>query len=152
MASSHNFNAAYASFSHLVAGTEEKKGEIVRALALTTLSDLQFLSPVDTGRYRSSHDLTIDRASDFHPVDPVVPDGEKPKYSPAAAGSQLAVGDQRLRAVKRLPPRLRIYISTNVVYANALEHGHSMQAPAGVYWIARIRAKHRIEAMGGRFS
>lgn len=152
MPASHNFNAVHNQFSLLVSAAEDKKCEIVRALALATLSDLQFLSPVDTGRYRSSHDLTINRVSDFHPTDPPAMPGEKPKYSGGEQGMRLAVGDQRLKGIQRLPPRLRIYLATNVVYANALEHGHSMQAPVGVYYIALIRAKHRVEAMGGRMS
>ncbi len=114
---------------------------VQRKVALDLLTELIVRSPVDTGRYRSNHqvglgvaDLTID--------DPAEPSG-------AAA---LAEGGA---VIARAPGDVDIVLSHSLPYAKPIEEGHSQQAPAGVYAVAAAKFRAAFgdavaEVRGGR--
>lgn len=81
-----------------------------RKFAINVYNNLQTLSPVDTGRYRNAHHISI---------------GER-SLGENGGGVELVLG-----LPKHTYPL--IYIQNNLPYALRLEHGHSKQAPTGVY-------------------
>lgn len=108
-------------FAGLVAEDAAKRQ---RAFALVCLSRIIRLSPVDSGRYRGSHVLSVGKES--YEVSSV-PD----RYG----GVTLQAGEAKLRGIAKgaMP---RIFIQTNLPYAQRLENGWSKQAPAGVYAVS----------------
>jgi hypothetical protein len=100
------------------------------------------MSPVDKGLYRASHTLTIYEPSAAAP------------YGEDATGGKMAkeAGEQMQKALATLADGLKIpnkglsvFITNNLTYASALEHGSSLQAPAGVYALVEKLAEHYIK-------
>ena len=81
-----------------------------RKFATNVYNNLQALSPVDTGRYRRSHHISIG----------------SPSYAETGGGIGLVLG---------LPQHTYplVYFQNNLPYGLRLEQGHSQQAPTGVY-------------------
>lgn len=80
-----------------------------RGLIITIYNNLVALSPVDAGRYKNNHHISFNA----------------PSYA-------IDVGNVGMQ----LPPQgtfPTVYIQNNLPYAVRLEHGHSNQAPTGVY-------------------
>lgn len=71
-------------------------------------NNLVMLSPVDTGRYRNNHHISFDAPS-------FAVDGAFGLVLPPAGTYPT------------------VYIQNNLPYALRLEHGHSKQAPTGIY-------------------
>lgn len=96
-----------ANFGNIVKNIEQKVHSDYVYFLHDCMNNLRTLSPVDTGRYRNAHHYSIG----------------SPSY--AEKGSQtinIQVGD--------FPT---VYIQNNLPYCQRLEHGHSKQAPTGVY-------------------
>jgi len=117
--------------------------KLQRAIAITILNNLQLLSPVDTGRYRSNHVVSFG-----------APDG---RYSDTIGGMSVAFDAIQGLTADALPT---IYIQNNLPYASVIEYGtypspvkkgtyigngkyeirssggYSKQAPQGVYSLA----------------
>ena len=81
-----------------------------RKFAIACYNNVVALSPVDTGRYKGAHHISI----------------SSPSYAPTGGGAGLILG-----IPKHTYPT--IYIQNNLPYALRLEHGWSSQAPTGVY-------------------
>lgn len=81
-----------------------------RKFAINCYNNVKTLSPVDTGRYRNAHHISVGA----------------PSYSETGGGVELI-----LDIPKHTYPI--IYIQNNLPYALRLEHGWSQQAPTGVY-------------------
>ncbi len=94
----------------------------VRIIAMAMLGEVVLRSPVDTGRFRGSHTISIDS--------PVYSDSGRLDRS---GGSTTIAG---LSALTGLEPFTQVFIQTNLPYAQKLEDGHSKQAPAGIYRVA----------------
>lgn len=113
------------------------KEDTIKEIAIQALADLQTLSPVDTGLYRGSHDLTISSPSAFTRTD--IDAGNKGR---SEAEEQINKAIARLQAVEGENMNgLRIFITNNLQYATPIEFGSSMQAPEGVYALAQQRAE-----------
>lgn len=108
----------------LTADRDRRNAAIVRKVALTALSKLQELSPVDTGLYRGSHQLSIGQ-----PV--AAPDGG------SSPEGRIAEAQTALASIQKLSGTVSIYLSNPLPYATNLETGSSLQAPDGVYAIVR---------------
>lgn len=76
------------------------------------------------GRFRGSHIVSVG-APDFTVTERVDAEGV----------STISEGTSVIQSAGRFPV---IYIQTNLPYAEALENGHSTQAPSGVYGLAFI--------------
>lgn len=76
------------------------------------------------GTFRGSHIVSIG-APDFTVTDRVDEEGS----------ATISDGTRAIQSAGRFPV---IYIQTNLPYAEALENGHSTQAPGGVYGLAFI--------------
>lgn len=108
------FNKDTTRFINRVEG--EEVGKRVRVITLDLFARFRRLSPVDTGRYRAAWNIGI-----MQP-DPSVPAKGKRVQPKAAPYARL----------NRLPKFPVVYITNNLPYAQALEDGHSGQAPSGV--------------------
>ena len=89
---------------------EEDVGLEIRYIAMQILTAIDIAAPVDTGRFRNNNLVSLQHP-DFGISDNVDPNG--------------TIAVQRGIGV--------IYIQNNLPYAEALENGHSQQAPTGVY-------------------
>lgn len=88
----------------------DKLDDVYRKFAIDCYNNVQTLSPVDTGRYRNAHHISIGTKS----------------LNENGGGVELVLG-----LPKHTYPL--IYIQNNLPYSLRLEHGHSKQAPTGVY-------------------
>lgn len=88
-------------------------------------------SPVDTGRFRGNWQVTANKPP-LHALNQYDKDGSK----------TIAEGKRAIHAIMRGGGAVRsIHFSNMLIYANALEYGHSKQAPAGVVGIVSIRLR-----------
>lgn len=105
-----------------VGQVEEDVGKRLRFISLQLLNEIVQRSPVDTGRFRANNQVSI----------------ESPEYSVTdttdkSGGATLQQGSAVIAQGK---PFSVIYIQNNLPYAEALEDGHSQQAPAGIYAVS----------------
>lgn len=151
----HNVDAAHAEILEQIKAAQAKKLEIVRTVSLSALVDIQRMSPVDQGRFRASHTLSVGA-----PDESVAQDMDKQKTARKKSGKgtptsaytsiakqKMVSAQETVAAIANLQRRLTIWISNNLPYANALENGSSKQAPNGVYMIARQRAEALLKKM-----
>ncbi|TCT87607.1 HK97 gp10 family phage protein [Pseudomonas sp. LP_4_YM] len=103
---------------------EEQVTQRVRVIALAMLNEVVLGSPVDTGRFRGNNIVSIGSPV-FIQTDEVDPTGAATLRAGASA-------------LSGLEPFTTVYIQNNLPYAEALENGHSQQAPSGVYGLAFI--------------
>jgi hypothetical protein len=101
---------------------------IVRKVSLDLLREVVLRTPVRTGRARANWQTTIGA--------PAAGEISWDKDSPdAAAPSAIDAGSQRLNgqeARMMLDGDLTIFLTNNLPYIDALEHGSSLQAPEGM--------------------
>jgi hypothetical protein len=90
---------------------------MVRIITLDAFGVIIRMSPVDTGRYRGNHRLTIGSPSDATTNNTGL--GNQSEAQSKIAGLQV--------------PYTTVYIQNGLPYAEALENGSSTQAPAGIY-------------------
>lgn len=104
-----------------------------KELGIEMLRRAMLRSPVDSGRYRASHVLTIDEEGTY-----IAPERE-----PGSGGERGQIDAEALNkgvqvmASAELKDGTIIYLTNNLVYAQRLEEGHSGQAPEGVYALTR---------------
>lgn len=91
-------------------GVGDELDRTYRKFAINVYNNLQALSPVDTGRYRNAHHISIG----------------SPSLAENGGGIGLVLG---------LPQHTYplVYFQNNLPYGLRLEHGWSKQAPTGVY-------------------
>lgn len=105
---------------------QQRAVDKVGAIILSGYEHATLISPVDTGRYRGAHQISMDAPATSEP--PAIRSVEDAKTEEAA---HLVLTTDRKEQ--------KVHISNPVAYAGALEHGHSKQAPAGVYSVVRER-------------
>ncbi|EGF7325964.1 HK97 gp10 family phage protein [Escherichia coli] len=98
---------------------EEDVGLKIRYIAIQILTAIDIAAPVDTGRFRNSNLVSLQHP-DFGISDNVDPNG--------TIAVQRGIG-----VISKAANYGVIYIQNNLPYAEALENGHSQQAPTGVY-------------------
>ncbi|AKJ74000.1 tail completion or Neck1 protein [Salmonella phage 36] len=89
------------------------------------------IAPVDTGRFKANMQITANKPP-LYALNQYDPDGEKTKAEGRRTLYALLHGGGAIKS---------IYFSNMLIYANALEYGHSKQAPAGVFGIVAIRLR-----------
>ncbi|ANM45879.1 tail completion or Neck1 protein [Escherichia phage vB_EcoS_NBD2] len=105
--------------------------DVVRIMVANIHKDLVYGSPVDTGRFRANWQITAN-VPPFYALNQYDKDGKK----------TIAEGKRITNAMlTRGAAITTIYFSNMLIYANALEYGHSKQAPAGVLGIVAIRLR-----------
>ena len=98
---------------------EEDVGLKIRYIAMQILTAIDIAAPVDTGRFRINNLVSL-LHPDFGISDNVDPNG--------TIAVQRGIG-----VISKAANYGVIYIQNNLPYAEALENGHSQQAPTGVY-------------------
>ena len=103
--------------------------DVVREFVKSVHAQLVMGSPVDTGRFRANWQITYNSIP-LYALNEYDKTGSKTISAGARVANALPLG--RGGAVTT------IYFSNMLIYANALEYGHSRQAPAGVVGIVAI--------------
>lgn len=98
---------------------EEDVGLKIRYIAIQILTAIDIAAPVDTERFRNNNMVSLQHP-DFGISDNVDPNG--------TIAVQRGIG-----VISKAANYGIIYIQNNLPYAEALENGHSQQAPTGVY-------------------
>ena len=98
---------------------EEDVGLKIRYIAMQILTAIDIAAPVDTARFRNNNLVSLQHP-DFGISDNVDPNG--------TIAVQRGIG-----VISKAANYGVIYIQNNLPYAEALENGHSQQAPTGVY-------------------
>lgn len=111
----------------------QKLLQFQKKLVLEALKRIVMKTPVDTGRARGNWQVTIAEPSELQLKDTDV-DGSKVLAAGAAA-------------IADLPPYQVVWISNNLDYIEALEDGHSKQAPKGMValTIAELTEMFKVE-------
>lgn len=106
---------------------------VVETSCEAVLRDLVMLSPVDTGRFKGNWQITFNQPA-FYALNEYDKEG----------GKTINAGRRALSvyASTKGAGITSIYFSNMLIYANALEHGHSQQAPAGVLGIVAVRLRY----------
>ena len=94
--------------------------------ARTIFSQLHFLSPVKSGRYRSNHIVSIGSPSTAF-------DARRRDYE--------RWYNEGMNLINSSPRGAKIYLQMNLPYGRKIEEGSSAQAPQGVYRRAYNQAK-----------
>lgn len=105
--------------------------DLQRRLTMDMLEQITIRAPVLTGRFKANNLVSVGEPV-FYSVNRYDKDGNE----------TLAYGEAALAA---LVPYSVVYIQNNLIYAGALEDGHSGQAPAGVYGVSyySVMAKNK---------
>lgn len=96
--------------------------DLQRRFTIEMLEQITIRAPVDTGRFKANNLVSVGEPV-FYSVNRYDKEGNE----------TLAYGEAALAA---LVPYSVVYIQNNLIYAGALEDGHSGQAPAGVYGVS----------------
>lgn len=102
-----------------------------RRIAMEVLQGVVMMSPVDTGRFRANNMVTVDAVGTSYS-----------DVTDKSGGPTIQKGGAVIGTVES--PFGTITIQNNLSYAEALENGHSGQAPAGIYGVTfeSIKAKY----------
>lgn len=109
--------------------TPERVTFVKRQVATTAMQRLGRRAPVLTGRYRASFNISIN-GIDYTVPSPAPKEFIKEKkvyYKYDETKAQKALGGVSLKVADG------IFISNSLPYAEALENGHSRQAPNGIF-------------------
>lgn len=102
--------------------------DVVRMTCEDILNDLVMRSPVDTGRFRGNWQITFNRAP-LYAINAYDQTGTK----------TIQNGNANIALFTKGAGITSIWFSNMLIYANALEYGHSKQAPNGVMGVVAIR-------------
>lgn len=105
--------------------------DVVKIACSDIHRDLVMASPVDTGRFRGNWQITFNKPP-LYALNNYDQDGAKTIQE----GQRVLglIGGKGVAVTK-------VYFSNMLIYANALEYGHSKQAPAGVLGIVAVRLR-----------
>lgn len=98
---------------------EEDVGKRLRIISLALLSEIVLRSPVKSGMFRANNIVTLG-TPEYDDI-----------YDFDLNGARTI--QQGNAVIAQGKPFSVIYIQNNLPYAERLEHGHSKQAPTGVY-------------------
>lgn len=116
---------------------------VVKKIGFDLFRRIILKTPVDTGRARASWTLAIN-APDRSVADP----GAHQEYQTGADGAAEAKATAvmaSLQAGKYEP----VWISNNLPYIEALEHGHSQQAPQGMVALSIAETERELDTALG---
>lgn len=122
---------------------------IVRKLVLELFTKIVKRTPVDTGRARSSWQIAEGEPSAFLPPEIPKTKGQGRLWASAHTGAIR----QQIGALAAAGPNMEVtgdtivYITSNLVYIEPLEKGHSKQAPAGMVAISVAEVEAEIELL-----
>lgn len=120
----------HSSVDEWIKAAEGNLFEVVQVACADIHRDLVMGSPVDTGRFRANWQITFNHMP-LYALNEYDKDGSK----------TIAAGKRTLSLFGKGSGITTIYFSNMLIYANALEYGHSKQAPAGVLGIVAVRLR-----------
>lgn len=135
------FNAELEAFANTI---QQELGNVVADTAVELFSEIVANTPVDTGRARSSWNISLGT-----PDLKTNPEGIYPEYQDQGAAYQQAQGqaESLVGGLRESPARIEpIYITNALEYISDLENGTSDQAPVGMVKIALQTVDNRITA------
>lgn len=130
--SNYQVRKFHGDISRWILRTQNGLEDVVREFVKSVHAELVKTSPVDTGRFRANWQITYNHVP-LYALNEYDKTGEKTIASGVRIANALPLG--RGGAVTS------IYFSNMLIYANALEYGHSRQAPAGVLGLVAIRLR-----------
>lgn len=137
------FEADIGAFAKLL---ELRVDTVLQRLALDIMGRIILRTPVDTGRARSSWDLSIGVPSEYVPPERNVSLSKiAPQSFTLSAGAGGAVDTKALATAQGITAKQPVFIVSNLDYIEALENGHSKQAPVGMVVISLAEVEAEIE-------
>lgn len=145
----------YSQFKHALDGElsakRQRERDIIIGVSIQALSDLQVMSPVDSGRFRAGHVLTMDQESSFVPPPKAIGGGANPDYA-GIARKNLENAQGMLGGIVA-KDRFVVYITNNVEYGQFIENGSYSKdpnAPKALYATVRDMTERRMnQALSG---
>lgn len=139
---SGNWSEFESSLKKKVQEFHKKKIELIKTLSINALTGLQIGSPIDTGRFRSGHDLTINEPSTYNPAKGL----PQSVYTEMAKEALMEAGYKLDALPKDFLDKLLIFITNNVEYGPFIEDGtysNDPNAPKKLYakMVEILRAK-----------
>ncbi|MFD2235945.1 HK97 gp10 family phage protein [Aureimonas populi] len=113
--------------------TREKLETAVRKIALDAFTEVILMSPVDTGRFRGNWQVAIGN----------IPTGTVEIDDKTGTAT---IGKVQAETLK-LQAGQTIFLVNNLPYAQALEYGHSQQAPGGMVRLTAQRFTPIVDAV-----
>jgi hypothetical protein len=146
-----------ADISKFVEKTKLKADVVVRKLAMDGLAGVVRMSPVDTGRFRGSWRVGVNRVDletepkgnqhkdkNGHTLED--PFKQKAANTNVATAKALSEGSKQIAQAKFGDV---IAITNNLAYGPPLERGHSKQAPQGMLRVTFMRLQTQLKRMVG---
>ncbi len=100
---------------------------VKKMAAITAYERLTRRAPVLTGRYRWGFNCSVNG------IDYMVPDPAPPEYAKKKQVYYQWDPEKAIKAFMAVSADDEVVISNSLPYAEALENGHSRQAPAGIF-------------------
>jgi len=119
----------------LTKNLESSFDNAIKDYTVTLVSRMYDISPVDTGLYRSNHNVSLDKRS-------------QNTYSITSKDTVVGDAASKVNEFNSLRNEF-VYIQNNLDYAEKLENGGSNQAPAGIYGQAISGGKFNFKMKGG---
>lgn len=146
MTGTETFEADIGKFAKLL---ELRVNTVIQRLALDMMGRIILRTPVDTGRARSSWDMSIGAPSEWVPPER---EGKGPKTVPGqtftmSANAGASVNPKAFATAKDITATQPVFIVSNLDYIEALENGHSKQAPVGMVVISLAEVEAEIELL-----
>lgn len=110
----------------------------LRRTALQVHTGVVLKTPVDTGRARGSWGISVGQPGDY-----VLPEGN---YGGAEAVEVARQQQRNLAQVTEENPYQVVWVYNNLPYIEALENGHSQQAPNGMVVLTLAEVEAEIDA------
>lgn len=103
----------------IIAGIEEDVTDHLKKVAESVFDNLEALSPVDTGKYRNNHIVSLN--------------------APDYTWTEGTTGNNAREIINSIQFGLTtvVYLQNNLPYSERIENGWSKYAPQGVYQLAR---------------
>ncbi len=143
----HNFDSWNRNIQDKIGEFSKAKSQVAKGVAIQCLADLQQESPVDYGRYRAAHTLTIMEPSSFIPSQ--VTEQERQGHTQGEAlGKFNTLAQQQIKDASdklgeiEVQHGLKIFIVNNTDYAQYIEDGSytdKPNAPQQVYGTVAAR-------------
>lgn len=134
MANEYAIREFHGNIDRWIAAVDSGLRDCIELFAEKVHTDLVDRSPVDTGRYKANWQVTAN-APPLYALNQYDKHGDK----------TIAEGKRAIYAILRGGGAVKsIYFSNMLIYANALEYGHSKQAPSGVIGIVAVKLRSYI--------
>lgn len=118
---------------------QHRVNEVMKRTAITAYERLTRRAPVLTGRYRWGFNCSVNG------IDYIVPDPAPPEYAKKKQVYYQWDPEKAAKAFVEVSADDVVIISNSLPYAEALENGHSKQAPAGIFRVTIPEIKEDIK-------